>query len=246
MVQIPAGTNAGTDPDFGSYSLTVAQPFYMDRTEVTKAQWDAVYNWAVANGYSFDNAGSGKGSTHPVHTVYWYDCVKWCNARSEKNGKTPCYTVSGSTYKTGQSSPDCNTSADGYRLPTSDEWEYAARGGLENKRFSWGDTITHSQANYYSQNVYGYDTSPTRGYHPDYDDSGTPYTNPVGTFPMNGYGLQGMAWNVWEWCDTASGSLRAIRGGSWNDTAYDLRCGYEDWHDPVDSYYDVGFRTVSR
>ena len=82
MVQIPAGINSGTDPDFGAYSLTNEAAFYMDQYEVTKAKWDEVHTWAVAHGYSFDNAGSGKASNHPVHTVNWYDCVKWCNARS--------------------------------------------------------------------------------------------------------------------------------------------------------------------
>ena len=74
MVLIPGGTNEGTvpDPDGGAYSLTV-EPFYMDATEVTKAQWDEVYNWAITRGYSFDNAGSGKSSNYPVDTVNWYD-----------------------------------------------------------------------------------------------------------------------------------------------------------------------------
>jgi formylglycine-generating enzyme required for sulfatase activity len=70
MVRIPSGTNSGTDPDFGAYSLTVAA-FYTDATEVTKAKWDEVYTWAIANGYGFDNAGSGKAANHPVHTVNW-------------------------------------------------------------------------------------------------------------------------------------------------------------------------------
>jgi formylglycine-generating enzyme required for sulfatase activity len=85
MVLIPGGTNSGTNPladgesysDFypSSYSLTV-DSFYMDRTEVTKAQWDTVYNWAVNHGYSFYDSGSGKAINHPVHFVNWYDCVK--------------------------------------------------------------------------------------------------------------------------------------------------------------------------
>jgi formylglycine-generating enzyme required for sulfatase activity len=219
--------------------------FYMDQYEVTKAQWDAVYNWAISHGYSFDNTGSGKASNHPVQTVNWYDCVKWCNARSEKAGRTPCYTVGGAVYKTGQSSPECDFDTNGYRLPTSDEWEYAARGGLSGRRFPWGDTITHAQANYYSKDSYTYDISSTRGRHPDYDDGGRPYTSPVGSFPANGYGLYDMAGNVWEWCNTKSGSGRVLRGGQWGGYASYLRCGYEWWYYPANSYDYNGFRAVS-
>ena len=75
MALIPAGSNSGTDPDTGAYSLKVSA-FYMDRYEVTKVLWDEVYAWAVAHGYSFDHTGSGKAANHPVHTVNWYDCVK--------------------------------------------------------------------------------------------------------------------------------------------------------------------------
>jgi formylglycine-generating enzyme required for sulfatase activity len=247
--------NVGTNPlgvaefyeDYypATYSLTV-EPFNIDKTEVTKAHWDEVYNWAVTNGYGFDNSGLGKASNHPVHTVNWYDCVKWCNARSQISGRTPCYTVSGNVYKTGQSSPDCDFDADGYRLPTNDEWEYAARGGLSSKRFPWGDTVTHNQANYYSSTSYSYDISLTRGSHPDYDDGGYPYTSPVGSFASNGYGLYDMAGNLWEWCNTQSGSGRCVRGGSWGSGANGLRCGGEVWYGPDGSYYGIGFRAVCR
>ena len=238
MVRIPGGTNSGTD-DFGTYSLTVSS-FYMDRTEVTKAQWDTVYNWAVAHGYSFDNAGLGKALNHPVHTVNWYDCVKWCNARSEMEGKIPCYNLS--TWS-------CDFNANGYRLPTSDEWEYAARGGLQSKRFPWGNTINHNYANYQANgSAYSYDTSPYTSYtyHPSYDSGSYPYTSPAGSFSSNGYGLYDMSGNVWEWCNTASGSDRSIRGGSWRHFAYDARCGPENWRYTDNEDYAVGVRAVCR
>ncbi len=237
MVKIPGGTNSGTDPDFGDYSLTV-DAFYMDATEVTKAQWDTVYNWAVANGYSFDNTGLGKASSHPVHSVNCYDCIKWCNARSEMDDRTPCYNLNDWS---------CDVSANGYRLPTTTEWEYAARGGLSGKRFPWGDTITHSEANYDSDEYDSYDISPTRGKHPDYDDGGFPYTSPVGSFAANEYGLYDMAGNVDEWCDTASGgSYQQIRGGSWVGGGWVARCGFENWQ-PASYVYDIyGFRAVCR
>jgi sulfatase modifying factor 1 len=248
MVLIPAGVNSGTDPDYGSYSLTVSM-FYMDTTEVTKAQWDAVYSWAVLHGYSFSNAGQGKGANHPVHTVDWYDCVKWCNARSEKAGRSPCYRVSGSVYRSGESSPTCNTSASGYRLPTKDEWEYAARGGARSIRFPWGNTINHNYANYRANgSPYSYDTSSYTiyTYHPSYDSGGYPYTSPVGSFGANGYGLYDMAGNLWEWCNTTSGSYRSIRGGSWHRNATTLLCSYADWDYPNAETDYLGFRAVCR
>lgn len=223
MVRIPGGTNRGTDPDSGAYSLTV-RTFCMDETEVTKAQWDVVYTWAIDHGYNFDNAGTGKAPAHPVQTVNWYDCVKWCNARSEKEGRLLCYTIGGRMYKTGRSEPDYNFSAGGYRLPTSEEWEYAARGGRSGKRFPWGDTITRSQANAWSSADDIYDASLSRGSHPSYNKGAFPYTSPEGSFPANGYGLYDMSGNVKEWCDTPSRSDRVLRGGCWNLRTPNVRC----------------------
>jgi formylglycine-generating enzyme required for sulfatase activity len=240
MVLIPAGTNSGTDPDFGEYSLTNESDFYMDATEVTKAQWDEVYDWALDNGYSFSNAGSGKGANHPVHTVNWYDCVKWCNARSEMIGKTPCYTInSSSIYRAGTDMPTCNFDADGYRLPTLDEWKYAARGGLSGKRFPWGDTITHSEANYESRTSDSYDLNPTAGYHPDYNDGTTPYTSPVASFAANNYGLFDMAGNVFEFTWE-----RYVPGGAWDENSTWARCGASLSHSLGLAYDKGGFRTV--
>ncbi|NLX26808.1 MAG: formylglycine-generating enzyme family protein [Lentisphaerae bacterium] len=273
MAWIPGGNFSmgdskaeGWDAELPVHSVYV-DGFYMDRTEVTKAKWDVVYNWARSHGYSFIHAGSGKASNHPVHTVNWYDCVKWCNARSEMEGRTPCYTVSGSTYKTGQSEPDCNFKANGYRLPTEAEWEKAARGGLQGKRFPWGDTISHDNANYCANgSAYSYDTSPYTKYtfHPSYDDGGTSYTSPVGSFSANGYGLYDMAGNVWEWCwdwygsgyyasspssnpqGPSSGSYRMSRGGGWGDLANYCRSAsrLDCFPDGVDDC--TGFRVVRR
>ena len=253
MTWIPGGNfsmgdskSEGESDERPAHSVSV-DGFYMDQTEVTKAQWDAVYTWAVTNGYSFDHAGSGKAPDHPVHTVSWFDVVKWCNARSEMEGRTPCYTVSGNPYKTGQSAPDCNFEANGYRLPTEAEWEYAARGGLHGKRFPWGDTIAHSQANYVSSSSYPYDISTTRDNHPSYDDGGTPYTSPVGSVSANGYGLYDMAGNVWEWCWDPSGSTtRGLRGGGWDGGASYAPCGYAGWSGPDDASYSYGLRAVCR
>ena len=258
MVLIPGGTNAGTDPDFGAYSLTV-DSFYMDRYEVTKALWDEVKNWDGGNGYSYDNAGSGKAANHPVHSVNWYDVVKWCNARSQKEGRTPVYyTDAGLTqiYKTGRiNEPYVKSSANGYRLPTDTEWHYAARGGVANRRFPWSDSdfIDHEQANYYSywsggEPYYPYDKALSSGYHPDYDTGDYPYTSPVGSFAPNGYGLCDMAGNVWEWCYNwypgSEGSYRVLRGGGWYPYAYRCRVGTRSFSSPDFALNSFGFRAV--
>ena len=167
--------------------------------------------------------------------------VKWCNARSQKEGRTPCYNLS--TWA-------CNFAANGYRLPTSTEWEYAARGGASNRRFPWGDRIDHTRANYYAYRsggvpYYPYDDG-YQGYDTRYATGGYPYTSPAGAFAPNGYGLYDMAGNVWEWCNDSSGSSRAIRGGSWNYLADRARCRYGHWTDPGDADGRGGFRAVCR
>jgi formylglycine-generating enzyme len=248
--------------------------FYMDKYLVTKSLWDTVKSWNGGNGYSYDNAGSGKASTHPVQSVNWYDCVKWCNARSQKEGLTPCYcTDLGLTvvYKSGRVEPYVNWTANGYRLPTEAEREKAGRGGATGHRFPWSDvnTITHSKANYYSSSSWAYDISGTRGYHPTFNDGISPYTSPVGYFAPNGYGLYDMAGNVWEWCwdwfdegwysnagatqpDTrgqtvpTTPSFRVTRGGSWelNPYACMTRCAFRGYGFPWENYTNEGFRCV--
>ena len=244
MVHIPGGTNSGVDPDFGAYSLTV-ESFYMDKTEVTYAHWTRVYDWANAHGYDFDNPGSGKGLKHPVHTVSWYDCIKWCNARSEMEGLTPTYCVNGEVFRSGQSTPDVDWFGNGYRLPTPTEWEYAARGGLHGKRFPWGDTISHSQANYMGSRAYqSYDKSYNDGFHSRYNDGIYPYTAPVAAFAPNGYGLYDMAGNVHELIWNQSGIFLS-RGGCWwfGGCASACRCGDGGGWAEGDC---VGFRSVRR
>ena len=273
MALIPAGNfTMGDNLDGSSVALPLhsvyVSAFYMDKYEVTKALWDEVRAWNGGNGYAYESgSGLGKAANHPVHMVSWYDAVKWCNARSQKEGLVPCYyTDAGLTaiYKTNEVTPFVNWNANGYRLPTEAEWEKAARGGSSGRRFPWSDsdTIQHARANYYSYSStgYAYDTSPTRNYHPTFNDGVLPYTSPVDYFAPNGYGLHDMAGNVWEWCwdwysgtyyssspssdprGPTSGSHRVLRGGSWSNSALNCRTASRNSYTPTKRYNHMGFR----
>jgi formylglycine-generating enzyme required for sulfatase activity len=270
MTLVPAGSFTMGDTFSEGFSdelplrTVYVSAFYLDVNLVSYSQWQSVYAYATNRGYGFVTSHEGKAADHPVQTVDWYDSVKWCNARSEQAGRTPVYyTDAGLTevYTNGEVTVYVNWSAGGYRLPTEAEWEKAARGGLSGNRFPWGDTITHSNANYYSSASYAYDTSPTRGYHPTFATGGIiPYTSPVGCFAANGYGLYDMAGNVWEWCwdwygsyngasqadpqGPTSGRGRVIRGGGWYGDAFDCRSAFRIFNDPSRAYNNMGLRCV--
>ena len=279
MALIPAGAFRMGDPYATSgwgnerpVHTVYVSAFFMDKYEVTSNLWNEVYTWAISNGYGFDNAGTASGSNHPIHTVNWYDCVKWCNARSQKEGLTPCYYTSStmaSVWTNGQTNINFNCvnwGADGYRLPTEAEWEKAARGGLSGHHFPWP-----SKGGSYTNHIDG-----SKG---NYLNSGDPYDNgttpvgyyngtqtPAGTDMANGYGLYDMAGNVFEWCwdwkqnawyfepeasiaDTRGpltgwNGYRAARSAVWSYSSVRMRCSYRFEEYPYSAFNIMGLRCV--
>ena len=275
MAFIPGGTfqmgdNYGLRSDATPVRSVVVSGFYLDRFDVTKELWDQVYQWATANGYTFTVGltGNGVAGNHPVQRVSWYDAVKWCNARSQKEGRIPAYytdTAQTQIYKLGDvdlTAAMVKWTGNGYRLPTEAEWEKAARGGLAGHHFPWPSSgndynafVSGDKANYYNSGdpfaTNSVQTTPV-GY---YNGSQTP----AGVDMINGYGLYDMAGNVWQWCwdwygsydsatltdprGAASGSYRVIRGGSWSNDANYLRCAFRYNISPSYRYYNsFGFR----
>jgi len=283
MVLIPAGSflmgnylfynTATNDPDIPDAKPTnvYVSAFFVDANLVSYGQWQAIYDWATNNGYGFTNAGSGRGNNYPAVTVNWFDCVKWCNARSQQAGLTPAYyTDAGFTqvFTNGDNGMTVylNLTNDGYRLPTEAEWEKAARGGLVGQRFPWGNSISENQANYEAEpGAYSFDLGPYTGYNTNFYANLFNSTSPVGSFAPNGYGLYDMAGNVQEWCwdwygvpygqpttNNPTGPAgpseispgRLLRGGYWYSTANFARCNMRVFNLPQYANPETGLRCV--
>lgn len=242
--------NEGSPDELPVHMVTL-DSFYICKFEVTNGQYCAFLNSALGSKsiyvsspnvygaennqmYCFMHSGSqinysagvfsvltksGRNmSNDPMICVTWYGAAAYCNWLSRQEGYEECYNLLTWT---------CDFNKKGYRLPTEAEWEYAARAGRYNpyNRFPWGDTISQTQANFFSSSFLSYDESPEKNiFHPLWNENVAPCTSPVGFFDgtmkykadyqwfgsatsyqttsgANDYGLYDMAGNASEWCN---------------------------------------------
>jgi formylglycine-generating enzyme required for sulfatase activity len=239
-------TEEGRDKDELQHEVTIGA-FYISKYEVTQREYQEIMG---------NNPSNFKGSDLPVEQVNWYDAIEYCNKRSERDGLIPAYTINKirsdpgnlSGFDTIRWQVTWDRTANGYRLPTEAEWEYACRANTRTA-FNTGANIITSLANFDGNNPY----SGPKGIYRE-------KTLPVGTFSPNAFGLYDMHGNVREWCwdwygtyypeirvspsGPTTGSYRVARGGSWYDSAIHLRSSYRDAYAPSYENNYLGFRIV--
>ncbi|WP_288303793.1 formylglycine-generating enzyme family protein [uncultured Treponema sp.] len=224
--------------NYKARNLMVAVPgqnFSILATEVTQELYESVMG---------ENPSEFKGEKNlPVENVSWVDAVAFCNKLSVKEGLKPCYSYKENTnaaqwdlyndemekwsekrWENFDKNFTCDTMANGYRLPTVEEWQYAAKGGQEFK-YSGSDNL--DEVGWYYKNS-------------------EEKTHPVAQKKPNGYGLYDMSGNVLEWCwDSCSyGGTRYYCGGGWDYGANGCEVGNKDWNFAKYTSGNLGFRIV--
>jgi len=242
MVLLPKGTY--TLSQFNPTSITFTHDFYVGRYEITNAQYR---QWPEAGSHHGNptELNNSDYDNYPVRYVNWMDVCQYCNWLSSDEGLTPCYSW---TDVNDHNTYTVNLAANGYRLPTEAEWEYACRGGTTTDYY-WGDALDSTIG--INKCWYGYNFSGTC-------TTGRPAS--VGYGGSHPWGLYDMSGNVWEWCHNiwqssspaggtdpvgpGSGFYRVVRGGSWIGNAASCRSAGRNGNDPSNRINYIGFRPV--
>ena len=262
MRYVPGGT---FQRDGGPTNTTTVSGFYMSAYPITQAQYVAVTG--KANPSSFDSGADAPN--RPVELVSWYDALVFSNMLSMAEGKTPVYTIDGSTdpddWGPVPTSSDAtwdavtmNLAADGYRLPTEAEWMWAAMGATSGHDYPGSGVYTTG----YLKSFAGSTGSNSIDDYAWYSGNAGGTTHPVGTKLPNELGIYDMSGNVFEWTwdwaanypsgpltdatGPSSGTARVLRGGSWSFVASSCTVAYRISDNPRDRFSSVGFRVVSR
>jgi len=237
------GSAISGDNDGRPMHTVTVKSFSMGKYEVTQKEWFEVMGTAIRQQQAAAGGSElyGEGDNYPMYYVSWFDAVEYCNRRSVKEGLTPAYRGSGNSIT-------CDWNANGYRLPTEAEWEYAAQGGNRDALVCF-DAL-----------VYIYSGSDSAGTVAWYSDNSGGSTQPVGGKRPNSLGLYDMSGNVREWCwdwygsyssgaqtdprGASSGSDRVSRGGHWFNSAEGIRSALRDSDNPSYRSLSLGFRLV--
>lgn len=249
----------GRYDDEVQHRVELTEGFYVGTLEVTQGLWSSVMGSPPASGQELKGY-SLSSSDYPVVYISWCDAVLFANALSLRDGLTPAYRLP-SGFSSSMVDDACNSksgsvswdrSADGYRLLTESEWEYAARAGSAHR---YAGTSRDSEMCRYG-NVFNPSSKSAFGF--DWEsfscEDGHAALAPVGSFEANAWGLYDMSGNVWEWCwdwygeypqdasvdpsGPRSGSYRVLRGGSWRNRPAGLRTADRSGDNPD---YDSNF-----
>jgi len=211
--------------DESRHQVTV-NDFMMGKYPVTQKEWFEITR---------NNPSQFKGDNLPVGYVSWYNAIEFCNMLSGREGLA-------AVYHNTEAGTVADEEADGYRLPTEAEWEYACRAGTTTP-FNTGENITTEQANYNGN--FPYNNHPKGQFREK--------TTPVNSFNPNAWGLYDMHGNVWEWCwdfygdysgIVIPGIFRVIRGGGWDTGGRELRSAFRRSYNPAGQFNSFGFRVV--